>query len=929
MIISSTLFAAFLGCPTKCYLHSLGRTGTGNAYADWHRMQNESYQRERIKCIKSEYAPDECRIGLDGVGKLKTTNWRLAVDIVVRVQQLESSLHAVERVPPLGRGKPSQFIPIQFIFSNKLTRDDKLLLTFNAFVLSKQLGREVRLGKIVHGTNLVTTKVSTVAFMNKVQKLTGKITALLSSKSPPDLVLNRHCAECEFQTPCRQMAIEKDELSLLATMTEKERTKLNSKGIFTVTQLSYTFRPRRRKKALAEKLEKYHHSLKALAIRNRKIYIVGSPKLQVEGTPVFLDVEGLPDHDFYYLIGIRFQTSHGVIQHSLWADSVAEEAQIWADFLCILTKIESPVLIHYGSFETAFVKRLCERYGEPPEGSGAAKALDSVVNLVSVIYGQVYFPTFSNGLKDIAGYLGFRWSDSTASGVQSIARYHEWAAFGESSVKQALCTYNTNDCEALELVANKLVELQQKVLSDHKASQQDDFVDATLLKREHPHGFKRNTFVFPELDVINKAAYWDYQRERIYVKSNMNVKRALRLASKAQPALLPNIEIELARPRLCPKCNSRKVSLKNKGGKTVLDVKFMRHGIKRWIIRYKFHRYICLDCGGTFQSPDRPWTRSKYGSGMIAYTLYQNIELRLSQESIDRSISKIFGFPVSLGRTNKIKAKGAEKYEDYYQSLVKKLCSGRLLHVDETKISVRGRAGFVWVIANMQEVAYFYSETRQGDTIHNMLKEFKGVLVTDFYSVYDSIQCPQQKCLIHLIRDLNDDVLKHPYDEELKLLAKSFAALVKPMVKSVDLHGLKSYFLKKHLTPVDRFFKHLAQIEPQSEPASKCKQRFEKNRDTLFTFLKYDGVPWNNNNAEHAVKAFAMLRHVINGVTTEKGLREYLILLSICETCKYKGIDFLDFLLASEKDVDAFAATRYRKSGHRKQKFRVFSNLPT
>jgi hypothetical protein len=51
----------------------------------------------------------------------------------------------------------------------------------------------------------------------------------------------------------------------------------------------------------------------------------------------------------------------------------------------------------------------------------------------------------------------------------------------------------------------------------------------------------------------------------------------------------------------------------------------------------------------------------------------------------------------------------------------------------------------------------------------------------------------------------------------------------------------------------------------------------EKNRDKLFTFLNYDGVPWNNNNAEDAVKPFAELRHVIGGVTTENGLREYLV----------------------------------------------------
>jgi hypothetical protein len=51
-------------------------------------------------------------------------------------------------------------------------------------------------------------------------------------------------------------------------------------------------------------------------------------------------------------------------------------------------------------------------------------------------------------------------------------------------------------------------------------------------------------------------------------------------------------------------------------------------------------------------------------------------------------------------------------------------------------------------------------------------------------------------------------------------------------------------------------------------------RRFERNRERLFTFLDHDGVPWNNNNAEHAIKAFARLRNVIGGTSTAKGLRE-------------------------------------------------------
>ena len=135
---------------------------------------------------------------------------------------------------------------------------------------------------------------------------------------------------------------------------------------------------------------------------------------------------------------------------------------------------------------------------------------------------------------------------------------------------------------------------------------------------------------------------------------------------------------------------------------------------------------------------------------------------------------------------------------------------------------------------------------------------------------------------------------------------------MKPIVETVDRHGLKTRFLRKHLRDVDRFFGFLDATQFSSEAALKCKQRFEKNRDTLFTFLHYDGVPWNNNNAEHAIKAFARLRDVISGTSSRKGVDEYLTLLSLAETCEYRGIDFLDFLRSEERDVETFAKLRKR-----------------
>jgi hypothetical protein len=217
--------------------------------------------------------------------------------------------------------------------------------------------------------------------------------------------------------------------------------------------------------------------------------------------------------------------------------------------------------------------------------------------------------------------------------------------------------------------------------------------------------------------------------------------------------------------------------------------------------------------------------------------------------------------------------------------------------------SVQGRSAFVWVFTNLEEVAYVYSDERTNATRKTVLSKFDGVLVSDFYAGYDSIDCQQQRCLIHLMRDFNEDLLKEPFNEEL---VQEFAASLRPMVQTVDRFGLKARFLRKHLRSVDRFFRELAKRDFRSETALKYKKRFQRNRERLFTFLEFDGVPWNNNNAEHAVKALADLRNVIGGTSSAKGIREYLILLSICQTCKYKGVDFLAFIRSGEKDVDYF-----------------------
>ena len=229
---------------------------------------------------------------------------------------------------------------------------------------------------------------------------------------------------------------------------------------------------------------------------------------------------------------------------------------------------------------------------------------------------------------------------------------------------------------------------------------------------------------------------------------------------------------------------------------------------------------------------------------------------------------------------------------------------GAVVHADETSAKLRGSSGYVWVLATMLDVVYLYHESRDGAFIQGVLAGFQGVLVSDFFAAYDGIDCKKQRCLVHLIRDCNDDLLANPWDEELRDLIDQFARLLRSIIETVDERGLQSRFLAKHREDVERFYKDVVSASFNSEVSEKYRTRLLKNRAELFVFLGQDGVPWNNNNAEYAIRKQFALRPARNYCpATECGLSDYLALLSIEETCRYRGLSFLRFLLSGEKDL--------------------------
>jgi hypothetical protein len=140
-----------------------------------------------------------------------------------------------------------------------------------------------------------------------------------------------------------------------------------------------------------------------------------------------------------------------------------------------------------------------------------------------------------------------------------------------------------------------------------------------------------------------------------------------------------------------------------------------------------------------------------------------------------------------------------------------------------------------------------------------------------------------------------------------------FGALLRSIVLTIEVHGLKRKCLKSHARDVAAFFDTLAECIYESDAAQALQERLLRTRERLFTFLQHDGVSWNNNLAENAIKRISYYREDVGRNVKQAGLTEHLVLLSLYQTCHVRDISFLKFLLSKERDMDAFGASKRRR----------------
>ena len=904
-IITDHIFKAYLNCKYKSYLKLHNHTGHKTDYEILQERLGKKYRLAAQMKLKSNYLKDDVlHISSLTLAKLRMGK-NMILDTVISGNGLQASYDSLKKCPEGSQVASFSYEPVSFCRHKRISRIDKLLLAFRSVVLASLQGKAPHRGQLIYGDNFSRSTVRLEPHIKTVGGLIADLKNQITKSANVSLFLNSHCDICEFSNLCKAEAIEADHLSLLRGISEKEVSRHNQKGIFTVNQLSYTFRPRKPPKRAKNPSRPHYFALQALSLRENKIHIHGKPELPASETKVYFDIEGVPERNFYYLIGVIIVDNDTTTHRYYWADQEADQERIFCQFVESLDQLPNCSLFHFGSYDVTALKRMKQRLPTKYQKSLEA-IIKRTVNILSVIYPHVYFPTYSNKLKDIGHFLGCKWKDRNSSGIQSILWRVQWEEENAPSLKQRLITYNKEDCLALKTVCEfvaRVTSSDDPGVTDNRESLTTVNTDSFERPSKYRPLYGNAVFAFEEFDYVNRCAYFDYQREKIFIRTNRQFRSINRRCGKIPRMSRKPTTVVYIKCTQCPYCGSRRISPRTERIRSQIDLKYSKHGVRKWVPQYVSWRYECRKCRRKFASRDWPQSRSIYGHGLACWCVYHNIARKQNMLQVHHSLRDIFGIDIPRDHLYRFKTSILKEYSSIYQDILDDIVNGPILHVDETPVTLKGGAGYVWVLASMDRVYYFYKESREGGFLKEMLAQFRGVLVSDFYSAYDSIECPQQKCLVHFLRDINDDVFRNPFDTEFKEMTQQFATLLRTIIETVDRYGLKKWHLHKHKKTTQRFLKNVCSQEFSFELAQKYQKRFKKSGEKLFTFLDYDGVPWNNNNAEHAINWFAKYRRFADGLFTERSLKELLLILSVFQTCEYNNINVLKFLLSKERTI--------------------------
>jgi hypothetical protein len=297
------------------------------------------------------------------------------------------------------------------------------------------------------------------------------------------------------------------------------------------------------------------------------------------------------------------------------------------------------------------------------------------------------------------------------------------------------------------------------------------------------------------------------------------------------------------------------------------------------------------------QPPAANIPHGQLGINALATAMLLRVVHRLPFRQVTAVFANLPGLSVSPGAITRQVQRIAGWFDEDYQKLMIQLRCAPQVYADETGWRTNGRTGYLWSVSSPTHTLFHVDKSRGGKVIRKLLgKAFGGTLVSDFYSAYSTMDCPKQKCLVHLLRELSDSAQKSPAFASEAFFTKS-KQLVKEMLR---LKGQwETLGEAKYLPRVRRLEKRLDQLVAQEYDEANAKRiarRMRRHQKELTAFLWDKNLDGTNNAAERALRPAVVARKISGGSRSKNGAEAWATLSSLMRTASQQNKNLLETL---------------------------------
>ena len=354
-----------------------------------------------------------------------------------------------------------------------------------------------------------------------------------------------------------------------------------------------------------------------------------------------------------------------------------------------------------------------------------------------------------------------------------------------------------------------------------------------------------------------------------------------------------DIEVQLCS---CPHCGGTQFKDQHTLEQLIEDIP----PVRPHVTRLTTYQGTCVQCGQSLRST-HPLQMSlaigaagvQLGPRALALAADLNKAKGLSMRKACAVLRDGFGLQLSSGGLSQALDRLAAKVKPQYDAIATELRQAPVVHSDETSWWVAGPGWWLWVFTTQLLTFYVVAQSRGRELLSDILgKDFGGVLVSDCLAIYDDATTLQHKCYAHHLKAIRKAKALHPQQGE------GFLCEVQAMLRAaVALQQQKAELSPETFSALRQALEHkaLQLLEPpRSEPNEEAvRNRLNKQRDHLFTFLDHQGVDATNNLAERQLRPAVIARKISCGNKTKKGARTWQILTSLAATCAQRATSFI------------------------------------